>query len=363
MYKINPLSYSSVFALPTQVADKHLRLAGKAQLKVLLWLYRNPASKPEPAVISKDTGIPVDEIDDAMFYWVESGLVLNSSSADSDSEKEIISASESLRIASVNDASLKKSGKPDAEINDKPPQKQKPVLVKPSLKDISVRLTQSEEIRFMFEEAQTLFGRTLGYDAQSSLIILHDHYALPCEVVVMLCNYAKTVGKQGSLAYIMKIGADWAEKGIDTLEKASDKLKRLEKTDKLWQQFRQATGIDTPKPTAKQSEFLEIWHVDYGFSVDMIVYAYEKTAEKKGTISFGYMNGILRSWHEAGYKTVDEAAVAGKSFADGTRGGNKAENKPDIKDFDPSSKNISINADLIKKRSRELDPAKTKKGQ
>ena len=41
MYKINPNSYKSVFVLPTEIADKHLRMAGKAQLKVLLWLFRN----------------------------------------------------------------------------------------------------------------------------------------------------------------------------------------------------------------------------------------------------------------------------------------------------------------------------------
>ena len=40
----------------------------------------------------------------------------------------------------------------------------------------------------------------------------------------------------------------------------------------------------------------------------------------------------------------------------------KKTEKP-VKDFDPSSKNTSFNIDLILKRSRELDPTKTKKGQ
>ena len=44
MYKINPNTYASAFVIPADVADKHLRMAGKAQLKVLLWLYRNPAA-------------------------------------------------------------------------------------------------------------------------------------------------------------------------------------------------------------------------------------------------------------------------------------------------------------------------------
>lgn len=36
----NPEALDEVFALPAQVVDRHIRLAGSAQLKVLLWLAR-----------------------------------------------------------------------------------------------------------------------------------------------------------------------------------------------------------------------------------------------------------------------------------------------------------------------------------
>ena len=41
-YLINAEVYASAFFLPTSVADEHLRMAGKATLKVLLWLFRHP---------------------------------------------------------------------------------------------------------------------------------------------------------------------------------------------------------------------------------------------------------------------------------------------------------------------------------
>lgn len=353
MYKVNPDSYASVFALPTDIADRHLRMAGKAQLKVLLWLYRNPAAVADASVISRDTGIPVDEIDDAMLYWIEAGLVLK------DGEKPVSSAPvQSASAVLRENAVAEKQTAVVAEVKQTKPEK--PPIVKPSMKDIAMRLTESESIRTMFEEAQASFGRTLGYDAQSSLLILHDHYALPPEVIIMLCSYAKTAGKQGSVAYIMKMGAAWSETGIDSFEKASEKIARLENSNRLWVEFKAATGVDNPKPTAKQSEYLEIWVNDYGFGIDLIHYAYEKAVEKKGSMNLGYMNGILRSWHEAGLKTVADVEEAGKRYA------GEAEKKPkksEVKDFDPSSKNTSFNIDLIMKRSRELDPTKTKKGQ
>lgn len=353
MYKINPNSYASVFALPTDIADRHLRMAGKAQLKVLLWLYRNPAADADINTISRDTGIPSDEIDDAMLYWIDAGLVLKDGENISVQPMTVQSASAVVREQVVTE-------KQTVTTDIKEVKSEKPPVVKPSMKDIAMRISESEEIRTMFEETQAAFGRTLGYDAQSSLLILHDHYGLPAEVVIMLCNYAKTVGKQGSVAYIMKMGASWSECGIDNFDKAGEKIARLENADRFWLEFKSATGLDNPRPTAKQSEFLEIWVNDYGYGIDMITYAYEKAVEKKGSINFGYMNGILRSWHDSGLKTVADVETAGKLYSDGKAAKQK---KSRIKDFDSSSQNPSYNTELALKRSRMLDPTKTKRGQ
>ena len=358
MYKVNLNSYSSVFALPTDIADRHLRMAGKAQLKVLLWLYRNPAANADISVISRDTGIPADEIDDAMLYWIEAGLV--SKDGEAVTSAPVQPASEAVRAQAVSETVEVKAEEKTPEAKEK--RSEKPPVVKPSIKDIAMRISESEEVRTMFSEAQSLFGRTLGYDAQSSLLILYDHYGLPAEVIIMICSYAKTVGKQGSVAYIMKMGVSWSEKGIDSFEKASEKIARLENSDRLWTEFKTATGVDNPKPTSKQSEFLEIWVNDYGFGIEMIHYAYEKAVEKKGSINFSYMNGILRSWHESGHKTVADVEEAEKLYAEGTAKKSSTE-KPAAKDFDPSSRNPSYNIALALKRSRELDPTKTKKGQ
>ena len=270
MYKINPASYSSVFVLPTQIADKHLRMAGKAQLKVLLWLYRNPSVNPDIEFISKDTGIPKDEIDDAMLYWIDAGLVIKDGEVPTPVvEKEPYSATENARLQAVYSVPVKEKEK-TAEISVPVEKKEKPVLVKPSIKDISMRISESESVRSMFAEAQEVFGRTLGYDAQSSLLILHDHYSLPPEVIVMICSYAKTIGKQGSLAYIMKLGASWAECGITDFESASNKIARMENAQNVWDDFRRLTGVENPKPTQKQSDYLELWINDYSFDTDII---------------------------------------------------------------------------------------------
>lgn len=357
MIKINPKSYASVFALPTDVADKHLRMAGKAQLKVLLWLYRNPAAAIDLAVISKDTGIPADEIDDAMLYWVNAGLLTNTDDKATTAEPSEPSASEKLRAQTAPET---KNPEPEIQPERKPETKpEKPPLVKPTIKDIAQRLSESDDIRSLFAEVQESFGRTIGYDVQANLLVLYDYYSLPAEVIVMLCNYAKTIGKQGSVAYIMKMGAAWAEQEINTFERAAEKIARMENADKIWSEFRRMTGIENPRPTAKQSEYLEMWVSTYGFDTEMIALAYERAVEKKGSIHFGYMNGILRSWHESGYKTTEDVERGEREFA----GQQEQKRSPAAKKTKTEQSPPSYDAENVLRHSFSFDPTKTKKGQ
>lgn len=353
MYKINPSSYSSVFVIPTEIADKHLRMAGKAQLKVLLWLYRNPMAPFDLAVVSRETGIPTDEIDDAMLYWIQAGLV----SKDGESSPVVpVQTAPVQTVAEHKPAAFNTPAAPVQKKEEKP--QEEPVYIKPSVRDVARRLGESPEIAELFNEVQEVFGRTLGQDAQGNLLMLHDHYGLSPEAIVMLCSYAKTVGKQGALAYIMQMGKGWADEGILDFESASRKIARLETTHGVWDEFRVLTGIENPRPTAKQSEMLEIWTNDYGFGVDIIYYAYEKTVEKKGKISYGYMNGILRSWFESGYKTIAQIERAATEFAQGVAEKQAAK----IKEQPVSGQNPSYDIELAMKRSLALDPAKTKRG-
>ena len=67
-FSINLGTWNSVFAVPTQVVDQHLKLAGGVHLKVLLWLLRHAGTEVDIADISKTLGIGTADIKDAMQY-------------------------------------------------------------------------------------------------------------------------------------------------------------------------------------------------------------------------------------------------------------------------------------------------------
>ena len=73
-YKIEPSAYSDVFVLPKSVVEKHIKLAGASQLKVLLWLFCRGGSCEDPSEISKDTGLSSADIADGHYELLTSEL-------------------------------------------------------------------------------------------------------------------------------------------------------------------------------------------------------------------------------------------------------------------------------------------------
>ncbi len=152
----------------------------------------------------------------------------------------------------------------------------------------------------------------------------------------------------------MRVGEVWAKQNVSTLDEANLKIADMEKANELWVEIKNITGLPNPKPTAKQSEYLEIWAGEFGYDADVISYAYEKTVEKKGSISFSYMNGVLKKWRELKLNTLDAILNYEKTLFNNAPSKNK--NKPS-EGSDPSSFNI----DLAIKSNMEMDPSVTKR--
>lgn len=285
-FKISPSAWGPMFAVPSSVADSYLKLAGAVQLKVLLWIFRHSADGIDIDGAVQGTGRSKEEVLDAMQFWVECGII----------EKcEISDRHTAQKTVRVQSESPKKTVD-----HEKKPLAYLPIS-KPDIGQIAARIEEEPELRMMYAEAQQKLGRTIGYDGQSSLLMIHDQYGLPIEVILMLIEYAVSEGKT-SMAYISKVGREWGESEIDTLEKAEQRITQLRENKNLWTQFRTRTGIQNPKPTAAQQDFLIQWSQKLGFNMEMIYLAYEEMANHTSNISFPYMNKILLSWHEKGVR-------------------------------------------------------------
>ena len=74
-YFISNAAYGRMFGVPTDVVDRHIRLAGAVQLKVLLCLLAHPDQAADPAGLAEMLSLPQEDLADAMQYWIGVGLV------------------------------------------------------------------------------------------------------------------------------------------------------------------------------------------------------------------------------------------------------------------------------------------------
>ena len=138
-YRLNPETLGEIFAVPAAVADEHIKLAGSAQLKVLLWLLRGGQGVFDAKRCSKAIGLSPADCTDALQYWFATGLLLSV-----ESENEIVREEE---------PSEKKKEKPKKKpapekITVMPP----PRPVKPSMKEVISRQKQSSEFSYLLNK-------------------------------------------------------------------------------------------------------------------------------------------------------------------------------------------------------------------
>lgn len=291
-YKINPNMYASTFPIPSQIVDEDIKMVSPAQLKTLLWVFRHPAEEYDCEAIAKEIGYKDYDVRDAMIYWSGKGILMTG-------ENE----------APVRDVKITVEPKTETVKAKLPEIKQ----VGLSYEQIEARCKESPEITNMFNDIQKVLGKTIGYNGQSVLITLHDGYGLPIEVIYMLVEYCVSVGKT-AFSYIAKVGRDWGEKEIDTIEKADKQISVLNECNGVWREFAAMAGIQNSKPTSAQSAYIRTWTTEMKFSVDMIYLAYEEAIDHSGKISFPYMNKVLANWNAKGLKTSEAVEKEKEEF-------------------------------------------------
>lgn len=349
MYYISPNSFAGVFAVPSALADTALKTVSGSFLKVILCIFRRCYEPITPEEISKHTGVPVGEVGDALIYWTQKGLLSENApveevsnavsnglpdenpTGDTDGNQNE-SAAGNISFTEENAENIpEKTGGASVSVNtgvsadgsegtaakaDTKPRKTTAMPGRLSYEIICKRINESENVRTLFSQAQTRLGRTIGTGDQSSLLLLHDYFGLPVEVILALCEYASVSGKGGNMNYIYTLGVDWSKREIDTLEEADEEFKRIQAIDKNWAPFCKITGIKKKKPTSKQSEFLSVWIDRFHFTMEMLSCAYDEMSKHTDEMSFPYMNKILTQWYNAGVDTPEKVRLHEEEFTE-----------------------------------------------
>lgn len=294
-YKITLGCWGSVFAVPCDIVDKHLRLAGAAAIKTLLYILRHCGEEIESERLSEALGYPQCDIDDAVEYWVSAGLLTDSGAGLTPAEGE-------YRAVSCSAAAS-----PRVEAQESPkPTRTKRERIRYSYSECVEMMSGDDSLRQMLIVLESILAKQLNHTEIAVFITIVRWYGLPTECVAMLVEHCKETGKT-SAAYIEAAAIAWADEEINTVELAQKKIARSNELRSAWGAVRAALDIPERKPTKKETELCDLWINNWHVDIELIKLAYERCVDKKGKMSVGYMGGIINNWHTRGIATAEQA--------------------------------------------------------
>ena len=305
MYYFKPSAYAAVTAVPSEIIKRKLKTSSGNQLKVLLAACFIAAEGIDADKIALLTGLKKSEAEDCLEYWADEELFIVRSGQAEINDAEIPAKTKNKGTEKGEkesaDNKIKALSDPGADIAG--------VLQpeKPTREVIAKRLAESKEICNLFNTVQSILGRTIGLNDQSSILLLHDYYGLKSEIILVLFEHARITGKANNLVYIKDLGKKWSSRGIDTIEQAEAELKRMEKSGKYWEGFyRLSGGFFRANPTEAQTEILAKWKDEWSLSDTVISMGLEQMKNYGAKPTMQYLDKILASWYSAGAVTPEK---------------------------------------------------------
>ena len=345
-YTVDLGCWGSIFAVPTDVVDKYLKIAGSAQLKVLLYILRNSGKEFSAEDIAAALNMDAFDVKDCIEFWSSFGVIAvregvispaaekkSAAPAPKETAAHTAAGTQVVQQATAAEAAVEKSAAPVSEPPKREPEKpSETVAARPLRPDpiyIAKRISEDKEIESLLNEAQFIFARPVSPNENAGIIMLHDNEGLPSTVILMLLTYG--VSNNKGMRQIETMGAAWAREGITTVERADEKIRQLEDTKNAYHTVQSLLGLEFRKASDAEGEMYNRWINVWKFNRELIKEAYDICVNSKGKYIPKYVNTILSNWYDAGIKTVEQARANRRTGSNGSAGGQGPGAKADTK--------------------------------
>lgn len=228
---------------------------------------------------------------------------------------------------------------PTRELSSQP---EKPSYTMDDLKNFK----NNDEVQQLLFVTEQYLGRQLTRGDMETILFLYDRLGFSADLIDYLVQHCVERGKK-DFRYMEKVALSWAEQGITDPKQAQLASKKYDKT--VYTIMKSLGKNSAPAP--KELEYIQKWTKEYGFMLDVIQEACDKTVMTTDSHRFAYADGILSKWYQAGvHHKADIAALdasyqrPAKPAANNSNSGNKfnrfAQNNYD---FDQLEQNILSN--------------------
>ncbi len=269
-YSINTSVFGNTFAVPSAVADKHLKLATHTQLKVLLYFMRNISAGIDPQKIAEALTLPQSEVQDALTFWAQRDVLIGEEPKQPETKTVIVNTE------------------------------------MPTRSDVIRRGLEDKQLMFLLREAQLKFGRNLKQNESGLLVSLYDDYGMDVSVILLLLQYATHEGKC-NITFVKKTANKWLNAGVETVPDAERLIADDARQALSWQVVASAFGFEKRNPSDREAELADLWVNEWKLSAEMLRAAYNECVDAKSKFSMPYTAKIIENWHKEGISTPKQA--------------------------------------------------------
>lgn len=274
-----------VTIISNQFLDQYMPFANGEYVKVYLYLLRclNKQSALSVSDLADKLEHTEKDINRALHYWEKLHLL----SLQYDSSKNLTG------ICFLDFPNAKNMANADNSVQTDPVSSvQSEAPPSYSARQIA-QLKEKEEIRQILFIAENYLAKTLTRTEVETLLYFYDQLHFSVDLIEYLIEYCVSKDKK-SIYFMKSIALNWAKENITTAEQAKEANLVY---DKCSGAVMRAFGIKGRLPGESEVTLMKKWTKDFGFPIDIITEACNRTIQAIHQPSFEYADSILTKWH------------------------------------------------------------------
>ena len=313
-------NYTDSTVISNRFIDEYMQAANDAQLKIYLYLIRMMSARLGTSIsdIADKFNYTEKDVVRALRYWEKNHLL----TLDCDEHKNIIgihlldsnagtdmlsitagaAAASMATYPSMAAASMTTYPSMAEVLPTQPAEPVTPAFEKPNYTAEQLRSFKANEdsARLLFVAEQYLKKPLSAGDVRTIFFIM-DRLGFSEDLTDYLLQYCVDRGKR-DFRYIEKVAISWAEQGITTPKQAAA---LAGKYDRSFYEIMRALGKNSV-PTDTEASYIERWQKTYGFEMDVILDACERTVLATDRHRFEYAESILKRWYGIGVHHMND---------------------------------------------------------
>lgn len=157
-----------------------------------------------------------------------------------------------------------------------------------------------EDLRQLYFVAEQYVGKPLSVSEIKKINYFYDTLGFSTDLIEYLIEYCVENGHR-TFRYIESVALSWSDAGVTSIEDAKMKTSSYNKN---YYSILNAFGIKGRNPAPAEVEYMKRWLEEYGFDIDVVMEACNRTITNTHKPDFKYTDSILKNWNTNGVRTL-----------------------------------------------------------